>query len=268
MTPPLPFREALQHLLSKQVMPTSMGSAEIAALDASVRRQSFFSARTLLEDLIQQYKADVESIINPQRVQRADRVTPDNPEGWVTEGLDPATARLRAQQLLDSLGYDPGEDRGTIKDLRSRARIDLVVKTNTELAQGAGHFVKQNDPELVDAFPALELTRYEQRHEPRDWQQRWILAAQVAGDPQAYGALGNHGRLVALKSSGIWQALGDGAGGYTDTLGNPYPPFAFGSGMWTQEVDREDAEALGLLQRLEVAAPAQFDFGSLFKHAA
>jgi hypothetical protein len=32
-----------------------------------------------------------------------------------------------------------------------------------------------------------------------------------------------------------------------DTLGNPYPPFAFNSGMWTEDVDRATAEDVGVL---------------------
>ena len=54
------------------------------------------------------------------------------------------------------------------------------------------------------------------------------------------------GDFVALKSSPIWQALGDGVGGFKDTLGNPYPPFAFGSGMGWTDVSADDAASLGL----------------------
>ena len=52
--------------------------------------------------------------------------------------------------------------------------------------------------------------------------------------------------MVALKSSPIWQALGDGAGGYRDTLGNPYPPFAYNSGLDWSDVDAEECAELGL----------------------
>ena len=60
--------------------------------------------------------------------------------------------------------------------------------------------------------------------------------------------------FVALKSSPIWAALGNGAGGFSDTLGNPYPPFAYSSGMGWEEVDRETAEALGLVKPNEELA--------------
>ena len=52
---------------------------------------------------------------------------------------------------------------------------------------------------------------------------------------------------MALKDSPIWQALGDGAGGFRDTLLNPYPPFAYGSGMGWVAVDRDRCVTLGLI---------------------
>ncbi len=73
----------------------------------------------------------------------------------------------------------------------------------------------------------------------------------------------NTGRMVALKSSGIWKALGEGAGGYTDTLHNAYDPLAFNTGYRQREVNREDAEALGLLEKNAPAQPAKVDFSQL-----
>lgn len=259
MPSPLPFREALANLLQKQIMPTSLGSAELQQLDATVRRQSLFSARTTIESYLDDIKRTIESVINPVQDERGTMV-----------GFNPATAREELRQQLRRLKYQPDpDDAGGIKDLSSDARLNLVVRTNTELAQGAGSFVRQNaDPEAVNNFPALELIRLDQAREPRDWNQRWIIAAQVAHDPQAYGALGNYGRMAALKSSAIWQALGDGAGGYDDTLGNPYPPFAFNSGMWTRELSRREAVDLGLITA-DAQAPANpLDLTQLFRRAA
>lgn len=263
MTAALPFIEALEHLAAKDLLPTSLDSAGIRQLDAALRRQSIFSARTMLESYLNDIKTTVESLVNPVQVAR------EGQEFTVTEGFNPATAREALRDQLRKLGYAPAEDEaGTIKDLSSNARLNLVVKTNTELAQGAGRFIQTNDEAVIDGFPAQELVRFEEKDTPRDWQQRWRIAASVANDPRAAAALELHGRMVALKSSDIWQQLGDGAGGYEDTLGNPYPPFAFNSGMWIESVAREDAIDLGLMTEDDVAEPADFDFASLFKEAA
>ena len=76
-----------------------------------------------------------------------------------------------------------------------------------------------------------------------DWPQRWEAAARAVGFE---GVSRDYGRMVALKGSPVWQALGEGAGGFRDTLLNPYPPLAFNSGMGWEDVAREECDELGL----------------------
>ncbi len=90
----------------------------------------------------------------------------------------------------------------------------------------------------------------------------WVNACRRAGDGKAIEVYGVTQRMVALKSSGVWGELGNSEyvpGG----LDNPYPPFAFGSGMWTMEVSREEAEGMGLIEQGEAAVPAELDVGEL-----
>jgi len=249
----LPFREAVDALMRKDIMPTAMSSAELRTLDADVRNHSFFSARTLLRDYLEEAKKTIESIINPG---------PD--ERGVNVGFNPATAREQLRNELKWLDYQP-ESPGTITDLASDARLNLVVKTNTELAQGAGQYVQQMDPETVELYPALELVRFDHVKNPRDWSLRWQLAAQLTGDVAALSVQARTGRMIALKSSPVWQALGEGAGGFHDTLGNPFPPFAFNSGMWTQDVDREEALQIGLIEPDQNVPLPRRDVGGLFE---
>lgn len=70
--------------------------------------------------------------------------------------------------------------------------------------------------------------------------------------------------MVALKNSGVWEALGDGAGGYEDTLGNSFPPFAFNSGMDCDEVSYQECVELGLLEEGEEVEGADIDPEDLF----
>ena len=119
-------------------------------------------------------------------------------------------------------------------------------------------------PEAVDEYPALELKRLYDRDVPRGtkdpddgWPARW----------EAGGGELIDGRMVALKNDPIWQALGDGEGGYDDTLGNPFPPFAFNSGFETVDVSRAEAEELGLISEGEEVEPAEIDFGNLLNMA-
>lgn len=263
MPDPATFQAAIAALQKKGLLPTALDSAQLKQIDAALRRQSIFSAETTYQHYLQKIKDTVESLVNPKQVLR------EGETQTVTEGFNPATARAELRGIIQNLGYSSAPDiKGSIKDLASDARINLVVKTNQQLAQGAGHFIAQNaDPEVVDEYPALELVRFEDRKEPRDWEQRWRIAAQVANDPKAAATLELGGRMVALKSSDIWEELGEGAGGYTDTLDNPFPPFAFNSGMWTQEVSRKEAEELGLLEPGEEVEGASLDLKTLFEEA-
>lgn len=92
-------------------------------------------------------------------------------------------------------------------------------------------------------YPAWRLTRTAYRTTTRqDWLARWEAAGNAVGWRGA-----SKSDFIALKNSPIWKAIGDGTGGYTDTWGNPYPPFAVDSGMGWMRVSYREAHALGLI---------------------
>ncbi len=263
---PMPFAEAIKSLVARETLPTNLDSAGLKLLDAAVRRQSLFSAQTMMEGYLEDIRGVVHSIIEPTVGVSKDRVTTENPEGFVTVGLDPASARVKLKEQLKKYGYaaEPGEA-GTIKDLSSDGRLNLVVNTNVELAQGAGHFIQGQDPAVLEAYPAQELVRFEGRVKERDWHERWRQAAQQSGDTDAVRILGATGKMIARKDSPIWDSLGD-SGLFPDALDNPYPPFAFNSGMWVQDVSFEEAEKLGLVTLDNVPEPQALDLESLWSN--
>lgn len=125
-------------------------------------------------------------------------------------------------------------------------RIDFIVQTQRRMAQSLGQLAAQT-PGVLKAFPAWRLRRRGTRMEPRkDWEQRWIAAGSAT---LWQGACKDD--FVALKSSPIWAALGQGAGGFRDAIGNPFPPFAFGSGMGWIAVTRGECVALGLIEEAD-----------------
>ena len=128
-------------------------------------------------------------------------------------------------------------------------QIELAIDTNTKLDGGYARAVSDNDPDVVDAFPAWELYRGGIRKEPRDWDERWTKSAKASGDDGALQVLSKTGRMVALKSSGIWKSLGSSKL-WDDALDVNYPPFYFNSGMiGIDNILREDCIALGLLEK-------------------
>ena len=249
----IPFTEAMSHLGRKDLMPTNMSSAELRTLNRDIRERSLFSARTMFEGLLESYKDKITRILNPEPAFGG--VTGPHIEP-VTTGLDYATARLQTKQLLDSMGYRSEEgEAGTIKDLRSDQRINLVLKTNVQLAQGYGQKRQGQDPEILDAYPAQELYRLVEHEKERDWIDRFRTAGEATGDPIGTGwTITSGGRMVALKNHPIWEELGS-SDNFDDALDVDYPPFAFNSGMRVEDVERADAMELGLIDRDTQIAP-------------
>lgn len=237
-TDPIPFAEALESRAVKSVMPTNLGSRELQSLGAEIREFAHFSARTSNVTLLERQSNIIEQLLRP---------------GPQVEGLeviaDPATARTALKDMLRKIGYDPDEDPnqpqpGSLQDLSSDARIDLIVRTNTEIAKGAGKFAADQDPARLEAWPAQELVRFESRNDKRNWLRRFNEAGNAGGGS---GWTVQGGRMIALKDDPVWSMLGS-PDLFEDGLGNPYPPFAFNSGMWTRDVSREEAVDYGLLE--------------------
>lgn len=210
-------------ILSKAILPTHLSSDETReSWAAEIRRRAFYSARTAEADYLRRLREICAAVADGR--------------------MDNATARMLLRAKLDEVGYDPEEegDEG-IQNLASRRRLDLILDTQRQMAHSAA-LVAAETPESLDQFPAWRLERYGSRSVPRqDWEARWKAAGDACGWEGA-----SKSEMAALKASPIWQALGDGAGGFRDTLGNPYPPFAYGSGLDWSPIGREDAAALGL----------------------
>ena len=205
----------------KDLLPTTLGSEEIREqIAADILRRSVFSARMASAT----YLAKVREVC-----------------AQVSEGsINQATARARLLETLSQMGHSPLDD-GGLTNPASIRRLNLIVDTQRQMAASVSRIQTQT-PAVLERWPAWELTRLVGKAVPReDWPARWRNAGESIGWE---GALKD--RFIALKTSPIWQALGDGAGGFRDTLGNPYPPFAYSSGMAWVAVDRETCERLGL----------------------
>ena len=207
----------------KALLPTALGSDEIrSSIAADILRQSVFSARMENARYLAQVRAVCAQVAGG--------------------GTNLADARMVLTRTLRNMGLDTANARG-VTDPASRRRLDLIINTRSEMAANAAR-VNSQTPATCYAYPAWELVRYEGRRMPRDWAARWKAAGNAVG---WIGVARDATEMVALKDSPIWQALGNGAGGYRDTLGNPYPPFAFSSGMDWSGVRRPRCIALGLI---------------------
>ena len=230
-TAPMPFKEALDAHQVKSVLPTSGRTADLQQLSGAVKRRALFSSTVASTELLQKISDSVNGILTGQ--------------------VDQATARLGIKQLLADMGYQPDPEHvGGLQDLSSTTRIDLQMVTNVDTARGYGWDLQGQQPDVLDEWPAQELTRdFEPKGKERDWAARW---ARVGGE--FFG-----GRMIALKNDAIWSKLGDPEL-FDDGLGNPYPPFAFNSGMGVRDVSRDEAEQLGIIDPNQEVFPRDLSF--------
>jgi len=221
-----PSADALGYVKRKTVLRTTGRTAELDKLPAALRERAAFSAGVTQAEFLDDAYAVVRSLV---------------------EGTsDRATLRLGLKRQLAGMGYQP--EKGTesgLKDLSSDARLNVILDTNYAQARGYAWNEAGQDEDLLDAFPAQEFLRVEERDQPRDWVTRWNEARAKVGPAGTTDA--RSGRMVALKNHPIWREL--------NRFGNDYEPFDFNSGMGTEDVDRSDAMALGIIGRDDQVTP-------------
>jgi hypothetical protein len=240
---PTDFSTAYKRLQEKEAMPTGMNTTQIRReWPKELRQRALFSARTTKADILEGYRDQL---------------------GKMVEGkTNIATARSEMQRMLRASGYDPKSgfegdeeldippaEEGSLRDLSSDRRVDLVLTTNVRQIRNAAYAKAGMDEDELWAWPAYELMRRRKGGlEPvdgQDWPSRW---ERVGG--QFYG----DGRMIAPKGSDIWTDLGSSAN-FDDALDTEVPPFAFGSGYGWQAVPRQECIDLGVITEDEAAEP-------------
>ena len=242
---PVAFAEALKSSKLKKLLPTAASSAELSKLDPQIRERARFMARVNHAGTLARLDAGITSLLDP-----SDQSGPS----------DASELRVQMKQHLKSLGYDPENPPkgfepakpGSLRDIASDARLNLTIDTNIRMAHGYGRFVKANDADILDDWPCWEFVRDQQRKEPRGrdtWMSRWVRSG-----GQLYGPSRN--RMIARKDDPVWSTPP------FSFFGNPYPPFDFNSGMGVEEVDRDEAESLGVIKPSTVVQPQDRGFNT------
>lgn len=220
LTEPVPFEAAVKRLTGRRAVPSWMRTDEWSAVPLALRERAFFSAGVESARVLESMQ---------ERIGKAlDLSGRDAGEAFM--GRSKFVADMR-----QSLGAAPG-DSGKLTDITSQRRLELIYDMNVEEAHEYGRYQMGQEPALLEAFPAWELVRVEGRKEERDWSSRW----QGEGG-QLYG-----GRMIARKDDDVWVRI--------SRFERPYPPFDFGSGMGVEDVERDEAVALGVIAPEEIPA--------------
>lgn len=211
-----PDAKAVSRFESRRATPSSMSSADWEKIAPAIREKCFFSARVNNAEVLGKMRELIgEAVDSAKRSPQKALLSRDK---FISE----------MKEYLRGKGYSMGGSKLT--DITSRRRLGLIYQMNVDEAREYGRYVRGQNSDLLNAYPAWEFVRVEERRVPRsNWRERWLAAG-----GKIYG-----GRMVALKSDAVWINL--------SRFGRPYPPFDFGSGMGVEDVDRTEAINLGLL---------------------
>jgi hypothetical protein len=208
-------KSALETFQGRTLLPTHLNAEDISSqLSREVRERSFFMAKVRDVEILQKFHDETEKVLN--------------------QVYDETTAEKEIFRWLTERGYQaPAGKEGGLEDLSSLERINVVLRTNIDMARGYALWLQRM--QVRDLFPAQRLVRKAERVEPRDWEARWADAyAQTAETPGAHPT-----EMIALIDHPIWIQL--------SRFSNPYPPFDFNSGMGVDPVKGDEAQRLGLL---------------------
>lgn len=225
-----PNRDMVEKVLAKTPVASPLRSAEWADVPLALRERAQFSAGVESVRILAEIQSKIEAA-----VKQAHDGTFMNKDRFIAEMRD--VARGEGFPVSEQGGY------GALTDITSVKRLGLIWEMQNQQAAGFAQWKAGQDPDVLDAYPAQELIRVESRNVPRDWQERWKAAG---------GKLSEGGRMIALKTDGIWQRL--------SAFGTPWPPFDWGSGMGLMDVSREEAEQFGVLAPGKPVEPSEAQF--------
>ena len=229
LTAPMPFDLAVRRLESKTPVAADLSSAQWQEISVGLLDRAFFSAR--VNDI--QTVAAMQSRID-------DALTQNRRDGGAFMDRSRFIADMRSE-----LGAAEG-DSGKLTDITSAKRLGLIYDFNTEDAMQYGRWMTRQDPDILDAYPCDELVRIGSREVPRGYRRGAkgrLIEVPDESWPARWAAAGGDfvgGRMIALKDDPIWTKI--------SRFGRPWPPFDFNSGMGREDISREEAERLGVIE--------------------
>ena len=212
-----PEEVILRKNLVSSVRPDGQGisSADWSSFRAGVKDRAFWVSRVESIKFTRTCRDKIAELLADAR----------NKDGALVSRAEVVSAIMQA---ANAAGINTGSR--SIRNPGSEARANVIIDTNAGLAAGYAQAEIANTYGARLAFPAQELVRIERRERPRNWLVRWVKN----------GGRVYHGRMIALKGDPIWLKL--------SRFGVPYPPFDFNSGMGVEDVSREEAISLGVIE--------------------
>jgi hypothetical protein len=230
ITRPLPFEQAVKMLERRAVVPASQWNPDLwRGFEKEVNQRSFFSANVENMRFLNRAK---KFILDTLDLATKEVIDPDGKTVRMLSGGDRATFVRRMREFMIQESMVSGEeeffdvDQKEITDLRSENRLRLIYETNLRQAYGFGQWKQGQSPAILKRFPAQRFVRDRIVRVKRPRHALSEGEVRLKSDIEYWGNYQNDPKI----------------GGF----GVPWAPFGFNSGMGLQDVDREEAIAIGL----------------------
>lgn len=225
-TQPILFQEAIDKLGKRSVVGSMLRSDQWSRMPTAIREGSFFSATIQDARFLQEAKGLITSFLQNSREKV---IGSDGKERMALKVGSRADFIDQARTFAIERGLGPldPQDKGTILDIQSEQRLALIFDTQTKAANDHGYWQQGQDPDVLDEFPAQRFIRVLEVKAPRERHQMFEGEVRLKSDLE------------------FWLSMNDPEfGGF----GVPWGPWGFNSGMDVEDVDRAEAESLGLLE--------------------
>jgi len=221
------FADAVRKLDRRSVIGARLNSSEWSDVPVALRDRAFFSSMVESVRFLQRAKDALGSFLKS--------ATEQTPGGPALQTGSRADFVKQMQDFLKAEGIT--RTSGDIKDLAGERRLALIFDTQVRQASEFGQWRQGMDPDVLDLFPAQRFIRVVDVKEPR--------TAHLDFEGQVY-----------LKTDPIWSTI-------NQDFGVPWGPWGWGCGHDVEDVDRSEAEELGLLEKdAPVSRTAERDFNA------
>ena len=220
---PMPFQEAVDKLGSQSVIASVLSSSEWQDVPLALRDNAFFSSRVESARFLQRAKDSLGDFLT------GNKITTEAGETMLATGSRAAFVS-QMQDFLAQEGVVRGK--GGITDITSQARLGLIFDVKTRQAQDFGYWKQGMNPAVLNEFPAQRFIRVRDVKTEREWH--------IPFQDQVY-----------LKTDPTWSLE------INRDFGVPWGPWGWGCGHDVEDVDRNEAEQLGLIKPGERLQPLQ-----------
>lgn len=205
------YDEANEFIKLRNSKTTDMDSMQISrSVPPRIRAHCFFSAR----------------VADARVLEKIREISDDFSSGNINQ----SEARQQLRTWLRGNGNDDGTT--SIKNLASKARVDLILSQNKRMAVAVGKYAKDRDPAVEERFPCW---KYHAGRNPRSSHKQYD-------------------RMVFRKNDPIWQKI--------------FPPWEFNCNCWVENCDEEPESPAVAKQMTPSAPPAsgyEFDPSDAFE---